>query len=302
MDFYKKIFKSKKTRFLILSALRFIPDKSMLRLQYRIKSGRKLDLVQPRRYTEKLQWFKLYYRDPLMQQCADKYQVRKYIESKGLGHILNEVYAVYPSAEEISLEGLPEEFVLKLSNGSSTNLIVKDRSQAELGEVKKRFRAFYAQSRTSAGREWVYHTGEKPVVIAERYLRDSTQADGSLRDYKILCFGGKPEYIICVDGRGTDHYCHVVYDTHWNKVPVVIGHSSADQDIPKPERLGEMLAIARRLSEDFPAARVDLYHLDGQIVFGEITFFPWSGYMEFQPDSFDLELGEKFVLPEKNHK
>ena len=94
MNGYKKHFKSKTLRFRILAALRFIPDKPMLKLQYRIKCGRKLDLKDPKRYSEKLQWYKLYYRDPVMQRCADKYLVREYVESKGLGHILNELYAV----------------------------------------------------------------------------------------------------------------------------------------------------------------------------------------------------------------
>ena len=152
MDFYKKIFKSKVLRFKILSALRFIPDKPMLKTQYRIKCGRKLHLDKPERYTEKMQWYKLYYRDPVMQQCADKYQVRQYVESKGLGDILNDLYAVYNSPEEITLEGLPKEFVLKLSNGSSTNLLVEDKDALDLEEVKQKFRHFYAESGSSAGR------------------------------------------------------------------------------------------------------------------------------------------------------
>lgn len=300
MDFYKKIFRSKKTRFLILSALRFIPDKAMLKLQYRIKCGRKLDLANPRRYTEKMQWYKLYYRDPVMQQCADKYQVRSYVQSKGLGHILNDLYAVFETPEDISLNQLPEQFVLKLSNGSSTNLICENKESLDLAQVQQTFRDFYAQSGSSAGREWVYQGG-KAVTVAEQLLKDPSQPDGSLRDYKILCFGGEPAYIICVDGRHTDHYCHVVYDAEWNKQNVTIGQSSSAADYPKPETLPQMLDIARKLSEDFPAVRVDLYSIEGKIYFGELTYFPWSGYMRFQPDDFDYQMGSKFVLPERNH-
>ena len=300
MNFYKKIIKSKKMRFRMLSLLKFIPDKSMLKLQYRIKCGRKLNLKNPQRYTEKIQWYKLYYRDPVMQQCADKFRVREYVESKGLEHILNDLYAVFSSPEEIVLDGLPEQFVLKLSNGSSTNLLVEDKKQLDLDAVRKTFRDFYAQSGTSAGREWVYTTQEPAVVIAEQYLKDPANVNGALRDYKILCFQGEPQYIICVDGRHTDQYCHVVYDTQWNKQQVQIGESSFAADYSKPETLEEMLRIARILSADFPAARIDLYSIEGRIYFGEITFFPWSGYMEFHPDSFDQTLGEKFSLPERN--
>lgn len=302
MNFYKKIFRSKKLRFKILSALRFIPDKPMLKLQYRIKCGRKLNLKSPKRYTEKMQWYKLYYRDPVMQQCADKYLVREYVKSKGLEHILNDLYAVFETPERICLDELPDRFVLKLSNGSSTNLLVEDKHSLDLDQVKAQFRDFYAQSGSSAGREWVYKTDQKPVIVAEQYLEDPTNVNRALRDYKILCFHGKPEYIICVDGRYTDQYCHVVYDTDWKKQDVIIGESSAAADYEKPEKFEQMLEIASTLSKDFPAARIDLYHIQGKIYFGEITFFPWSGYMSFTPDSFDEKLGDCFELPTPNNR
>ena len=300
MDFYKKIFRSKKMRFKILSAMQFIPDKPMLKLQYCIKCGRKLNLKNPTRYTEKIQWYKLYYRDPVMQQCADKYLVREYVKGKGLEHILNDLYAVFQSPEEISLEELPDKFVLKLSNGSSTNMLVEDKTALDIVVVQSRFKDFYAQSGASAGREWVYQMGQKPVIVAEQYLEDPSTINRALRDYKILCFNGKPAYIICVAGRYTDQYCHVVYDTAWNKQNVIIGESSAAADYEKPEKLDEMLRIAEILSADFPAARIDLYHIQGKIYFGEITFFPWSGYMKFTPDAWDFELGKHFALPKVN--
>lgn len=302
MDFYKKIFKSKKIRFKILRALNFIPDKPMLSIQYRIKCAKKLNLKNPKRYTEKIQWYKLNYRDPLMQQCADKYLVREYIKSKGYEGILNDLYAVFDSPDEITFDKLPEKFVIKLSNGSSTNILVDDKKQLDIESVKAKFRDFYAQSGASAGREWVYKTDKSPVIVAEQYLEDDSNPDRTLRDYKILCFNGKPEYIICVDGRYTDHYCHVVYDTNWDKQDVVIGESSASADYERPETLTEMLKIAEDLSEDFPFARIDLYSIKGKIYFGEITFFPWSGYMKFKPDEFDFVLGDKFILPKANNK
>ena len=110
---YKKILKNQKVRFRILNLLSWIPDKTMVKLQYRIKLGRKLNLKNPERFTEKLQWYKLYYRDPIMHQCVDKYEVRKYVESKGLKNILNELYGVYDGPEEINFEKLPKKFVIK---------------------------------------------------------------------------------------------------------------------------------------------------------------------------------------------
>lgn len=296
MDFYKKIIRSKKMRFKILSALRFIPDKMMLKMQYRIKLGRRLDLVNPKRYTEKVQLYKLNYRNPVMQQCADKYAVRKYVEDRGLSHILNTLYAVYDSPEKIQIDDLPKSFVLKLSNGSGTNLIVDDKQEIDIATIRKKFKDYQAQSSSYAGREWVYMTEKEPVIIAEQLLRDSSNPTGSLRDYKILCFNGEPHYIICVDGRYTDQYCHVVYDTNWVKQDVIIGESSAAANYDQPDTLDEMLEYARKLSDIFPAARVDFYSIDGKVYFGEITFFPWSGYMSFTPDEFDFELGKHFDI------
>lgn len=294
---YKKVFRNKKLRFKILSMLNFIPDKTMLKLQYWIKSNRKLDLKNPKRYTEKIQWYKLYYRNPTMKQCADKYQVREYVKNKGLEDILNELYDVFESPDYINLDKLPNQFVLKLSNGSSTNCICTDKSKCNLNEIKRKFRDFEAQSKASAGREWVY-TNRNPVIVAEKFLQDPSNLNNELCDYKILCFNGKPEYIICVCGRHTERYHHVVYDNNWNKVDVKIGDTTSDIKYEKPEKFDKMMEIAKILSEDFPAARVDLYLIDGNIYFGEITFFPWSGYMDFTPDSFDYVLGEKFILPQ----
>lgn len=299
MNFYKKIIRSRKLRFKILHMLRFIPDKPTLQWQYRVKLGRKLNLKDPKRYTEKLQWYKLYYRDSVMQQCADKYTVRAYVESKGLGHILNKLYAVFHSPEEIALDSLPDKFVLKLSNGSGTNLICTDKSALDIEKVRQQFRDFYAQSGTSAGREWVYTTDKKPVIIAEELLEDDTQADESLCDYKILCFGGKPHCIICHYDRYTDHRSNI-YDTQWNDLQVAQNYPRKE-NVVKPKNLNEMLEVAQILSADFPAVRVDLYSIHNRIFFGELTFFPWSGYVQFDPDSFDFELGDMFVLPHRNH-
>ena len=296
MNGYKKIFRNKKLRFKLLSMLRFIPDKQMLRLQYWIKHHRKLNLKDPKRYTEKIQWYKLYYRNPAMQQCADKYKVRQYIESKGLGHILNRLYAVFTSPEEICLEALPDEFVLKLSNGSGTNLLVEDKAKLDIEQVRKSFRDFDAQRESSAGREWVYRGERDAVIVAEALLKDPDRPQGDLCDYKILCFNGNPEYVVYDTDRFTEHKRNI-YDTQWNDLRIGSDCPCIDGDIPKPDTLEEMLEIARILSADFPAARIDLYSIGGKVYFGEITFFPWSGYVNFDPDSFDFDLGKKFVLP-----
>ncbi len=295
MDEYKKIFKNKKLRYGILSFLRFIPDRQMLKLQYRIKFKRKLDLKSPKRFTEKIQWYKLYYKNDIMPSCSDKYMVREYIKSKGLEHILNDLYCVYERPEDIKLSELPEKFVMKLSNGSGTNLLCRDKSKLIEDDVIREFKDFVFKVKANLGREWPY-IKVKPRIVVERLLEDETHINNAVNDYKIFCYNGKPEYVICISDRYSDRCNHLVYDTEWNKVRVASEDARIDEDSPKPENLDEMLAIAAKLSEDFPFARIDLYSVAGKVYFGEITFYPWSGYMEFEPDEFDFVLGEKFNM------
>lgn len=295
MDEYKKILKNKNFRYQILSLLRFVPDKAMLKLQYRIKFGRKLNLKSPVRFTEKIQWYKLYYKNALMPRCSDKYLVREYIKEKGLGHILNELYCVYDRPEDIRLDELPEKFVMKLSNGSGTNLLCTDKSQLNEKDVVEEFKRFVFKVRANLGREWPYMQ-TKPVIVVERLLEDEAHVNHAVNDYKIFCYDGKPAYIICISDRYSDQCNHLVYDTDWNKIRVATEGARIDEDAPRPDNLQEMLEIAAKLSEDFSFARIDLYSLSGKAYFGEITFYPWSGYMEFEPDAFDFILGEKFTL------
>ena len=296
-DFYKKIIKNKKTRFKILSLAKFIPDKLMLQIQYFIKCEKKLNLKNPVRYTEKIQWYKLYYRDPVMQQCADKYRVREYVKSKGLGHILNELYGVYNSIDEIDFSQLPEKFVIKTTSGSGTNVICRNKKELEIDDIKDKFNGFREQSSAALGREWVYDQTQSKIIV-EKFLGEDK---GGLTDYKFFCFRGKISHLIVVSDRFTDEKMDL-YDADWNRMNVI--HSTcpnqSKDNMPKPGNFEEMKEIAEILSKDFPHVRVDLYNINGRIYFGELTFFSASGYYIFTPDSFDFELGEKFVLPERN--
>ncbi|MBQ8302257.1 MAG: carbonic anhydrase [Clostridia bacterium] len=266
----------------------------MLKLQYRIKTGRKLNLNNPKRYTEKIQWYKLNSRDPVMAQCADKYLVREFVKSRGLGSILNKLYTTFDAPEEISFDNLPDSFVLKLSNGSGTNVLVRDKSSVDVEQIKKEFKSFIAQANAFAGREWVYNTDQKRTIVAEEFLQDSNQENG-IFDYKFLCFDGEP-YCIAYDiDRFTDHKRNI-YDIEWNNLNVASDCECSGKEYARPEKLDEMLDIARKLSKGFPAVRVDLYCVNSKIYFGEMTFFPWSGYVNFEPDEFDFKLGDKFVI------
>lgn len=299
MNIYKKII-PKKVRFALLRFFKFIPDEPMIKLQYFIKLHRRLNLTNPKRYTEKVQWYKLFYRNELMPICVDKFSVRQYIDSKGLSDILVKLYGVYSQPEEIDFNSLPDKFILKTTNGSGTNIICRKKSELNKNDIIEKVHTFLAQSKASAGREWAYAKG-KPKIIIEELLEDPNNTNNNVSDYKILCFNGNPEYIVLDVDRYTNHKRNI-YDIHWNNLHITAEYPLIDkQSIKKPDNLNLMLSIAQKLSKDFPAVRVDLYNINGKIYFGELTFFPWSGYVQFYPDSFDFELGAKFILPERNH-
>ena len=292
---YKKIFKTTKSRAFILGLLRFVPDKMMLKLQYRIKHGRKLNLKNPTRYTEKLQWYKLNYKNPIMHTCVDKYKVREYIEQKGLGHILVKLYAKYDSAKEIDVEKLPEQFVIKTTNGSGglNVLVCNDKSKIDFNDVKEKLACKKFKSRTG-GREWAYY-GLEPGIIVEELLVNEKNPEAGVNDYKIFCYNGKAKYVIVDIDRYIGHKRNF-YDTNWNRIEGESDCPACDREIEKPENFEQMLEIAERLSEDFPYVRVDLYNVSGKIYFGELTFYPWSGYVQFNPDQLDFLFAEDFKL------
>lgn len=294
---YKQIIKNKETRFKILGLLRFIPDKIMIKFQYRIKLGRNPNINEPKRFTEKLQWYKLHYRDSLMTTGADKYEVRNYVKSKGLENILNKLYAVYSNERELDIKLLPDKFVIKTNNGSGTNYLCTNKSNISLVNLKKDISHWLSRDIYASGREWCYKDIE-PKIIVEEFLESKDEKFQGINDYKFLCFGGKAKYIVFDVDRHSEHKRNI-YDLDWNLINVSTDHPNIQEKVEKPEALAEMIKIANRLAEDFPFVRVDLYWVNQKIYFGELTFYPWTGYVQFEPDEFDYTLGEIFKLPKR---
>ena len=296
---YKKIISSQKLRFKILHLFDWIPDSIMLRIQYRLKMGFWPDFKQPKRFTEKLQLYKMKYRNPIMSQCVDKYDVRKYVEGKGLGHILNKLYGVYDSAEEIDFDYLPNKFVIKSTTGGGglKVIVVKDKSQCDLEDIRRKVAAWgmHRQGAVSSGREWAYSGMGRTRIIIEQYLEDSTQVkEGALSDYKMMFFNGRFKSLWIDKDRYTDHH-RGFWDEHLDFLyEVSSDHDTFATPPSLPTNIQEMICVGEKLSKDFPYARIDLYNVEGRIYFGEITFYPWSGYVKFHPDEFDFTLGSYF--------
>lgn len=304
---YKKIIRSRKTRGKILEFLSFIPDKTMLKIQYRIKTGNKLNLKNPKRFTEKLQWYKLYYKNPLMIQCVDKYDVREYVKSKGLEDILIPCYGVYDSADEVDWDSLPQQFVMKdtLGGGGNSVVIVKDKSTVDLEDLKSTAADWTKidAHKKGGGREWPYYSGKNHRILFEKYI-EADEGQGGLVDYKFFCFNGSTAYIYVIADRAVGNGAGVgIFDSDYNRLNVSrVDEQTLKREIAKPENFDRLREIAEHLAGNFPEVRIDLYDVDGTIMFGEVTFFDGSGYMKFNLDSFDFDMGAVFELPNILHR
>lgn len=277
--------------------LDLLPDKVVLNLQYYATVGRKLNLKKPERFTEKIQWYKLNYQNQLMTKCADKYQMRDYVTQKGYSEYLPKLYKVYDSYDQIKFDQFPNSFAIKCNNGSGTNIFVSNKNNFDLKETKEIVRSWGKVNTLSIGREWAYKNIKQKIVIEELLNpSDDFQKINGLNDYKILCFNGIPKYAWVDVKRHTDHRRNF-YDLDWNQLEVVTDKPITDEPIPKPNGFEKMLEIAKQLAQEFPFVRVDFYSLNSKIYIGELTFYPWSGCVQFTPDDFDFELGKSFTLP-----
>lgn len=270
-------------------------DREFIERLYERKIGRKPDLDHPVTFTEKLQWLKLNYRDPAIPRASDKYEAKKYIAERGFPELLIPTLVVYGSADEIDLAELPERFIIKAAHGSGWNFICRDKSAFDLPAKQKIMNTWLKQNLYIYGREWNYKE-QTPRLIAEPLMDDKP-----LVDYKFLCFNGVCRALqINHDENGT-HYVDY-YDENWN---LFADMSSGTADIsgkplPKPDRFDEMKVIAEGLAAPFPFVRVDLYDVRGEIFFGEMTFFPGSGFWHITPEKYDEMFGAWLTLPEQS--
>lgn len=299
---YKKILKTRGIRFKILHCLEWIPDKWMIAIQYKIKMGKWPNIRHPKTFSEKIQWYKLYYRNPLMVQCVDKYEVYKYVEAKGFSDILVPLYGVWEKGEDIDFSKLPDKFVLKTTNSSHENIVVTDKSKINESEVIEKLNTWLGLTNKSPAREWAYDGCQHRIICVKYIEKDS---NGRLIDYRMQCFNGKFNLLrITIDSADcvsrNELYSEGYYTREFKKLGVTEEDGKPyDFVLEKPKNFERMIQIAETLSADFPQARIDLYNQDGQIWFGEITFYDNAGYIKFHPESFDYDLGKEFILPRK---
>ena len=260
-----------------------------LKLIFRLKQGYKLNLKNPKTFNEKLQWIKLYDKNPLMPKCVDKFTVRKYVESVDCADILNELYWEGFSPEDIPFDSLPEKFVIKI-----THIIVTDKNKLDKNDVIKKCNIWLNEKFLPCYGEWFYGI-EKPRIIIEKYLEDKS-IKGELLDYKVFCFNGEPKLIDVHCGRFGEHKRNI-YDLNWNFLDDVYFKYDHFDGIERPKKIDELLNYARKLSSNFSHVRVDFFIVNEKIYFGELTFTNGAGLDKIKPYEFDLKMGSWLKLP-----
>lgn len=277
-----------------------LSDEAYLKLVYRAKTGKRLNLDNPQSFNEKLQWLKLHDRKPEYVTMVDKYAVKEYVAD-----IIGEEYiiptlAVYDSFDEIDFDALPNKFVLKCTHDSGGIVICKDKAQLDIPSARAKIEKSLKNNYFYQGREWPYKN-VPPRIIAEEYIEDGERIVPE--DYKIYCFAGKPKYIVVFHNRYLDEslLSESVYDTDWNKQDISLDEHFAVSDIveDKPECLDKMLELAEKLSKDMAQSRIDFYIVNGKIKFGEITLYTASGTHKMIPESLDDELGKLIPIDTK---
>lgn len=268
----------------------FVSDEAQLVKSYCKKSGGvKPNLQQPEDFSEKLMYLMLHYRNPLMILCTDKVYASEYVAACGYPEILRKMYAVADDARKLDFDALPEEFFLRTNCRSGFNYAVK-KSEIDVEHTKKFMNIVKNSNYYYQSREWQYKD-LKPLVMCEEMLRN---ADGSpLVDYKFYCFSGEVKYYMISKGE----YEHDVHNHKFSPDGKSIDHyfkekpSLDEAEAVIPDNIDKMLEIAEKLCKPFPHVRVDLYNIDGRIVFGELTFFSNAGAVNVSSKEYDKEIG-----------
>ena len=283
-----------------VSIRQLIPDDTFLSNSYRKTHGKNIDLNNPKTFDEKQIWLKLNYRNPLCVQCSDKYMVRKYVKNCGLEYILNPVYAVYNSVDDIEWSKLPSRFYIKTNHMSACNACCDDPQDFDRKEAIKRLKRGMRHDYSMDSREWNYKPIKRKIIV-EAIIED--QRKSPLIDYRFLCYNGKCEYVfvdIGTAGKDGKHLADAkrnVYDRDMNLLNVTVSRKRFDPHlVSKPMNYDKMVDIAETLSGNFPFCRVDLYNVDGKIVFGEITFFHAGGLSRIEPSEWEYRLGKDISI------
>lgn len=267
----------------------------MVKRWYKVVTGKELNLKHPKTFNEKMQWLKVYDKNPIKTKLADKYKVRDWIKERIGEEYLIPLFGVYDKFEDIDFNKLPNRFVIKCNHGCGYNIIVKDKTKLNFDEIKNKLNKWMAENCATIA--WELHYRDiNPKIIIEKYMENEGTDD--LYDYKLWCFAGKVKYIQFLSGRNLNGLKMAFYDRKWNKQNFVYSYPIDNNNIQKPNNLLEMIDLSEKLARDFNHVRVDLYRLNsGKIYFGEMTFTSAAGIAKWSSEDVNLKFGSLIKLP-----
>lgn len=253
---------------------------------YRYSCGEWLNWKKPQDINAWINILKVteYYNNPEITMCVDKYKLREWLRKQGEERLCPILYGVYSRPEEIIWEELPEKVVIKCNHMCGANLIIKEKSKINKEKANAQLQEWLLEDYWREG-EVQYRFIEKKI-IAEEYLGDGED----LKTFKFFCFRGEPRvlYLSMEEDKYIDYY-----DMNFNKLPLALPmHEHYPENVQKPENFEEMVEIARKLSQNFPFVRVDLYNSYNKIYISELTFVPTGGYMKIEPSDTLIEWGK----------
>ena len=282
---------------IITKILNYLPDSLFLKIKwYGRRMPYRLNLRNPETFNAKLQWMKLYDHNPLYTLLVDKFKVKEYVADRIGSKYVIPIIGRWNSVDEIDWENLPSQFVIKCSHDCGGHVICRDKTKLNIKEAKEKLRVALKRNYYYDGREWPYKN-VVPTIFAEKYMEDEF---GELRDYKFFCFNGdvKAMFIATDRSKAIEPFFDF-FDNDFNHLPFTQGHPNAPQTPAKPKCFDEMKKLAAKLSLGLPQVRVDFYEVNGQIYFGEFTFFHFDGTVKFNPLEWDYKFGSWINLPQK---
>ncbi len=273
--------------------------KEILKENFLKRVGYELNIDEPKSFNEKIMWYKLFYQNPLITKCCDKFAVKEYVtEVIGEQHIVPTI-GQWENPDDIDFEQLPDQFVLKVNWSSGYNIICSDKSKLDIEKTRANLKKWMKPDRNAYYQffNWGFKH-MKPVVYAEKYLE---QIDGQVYDYKFFTFNGKVKMLfIATDRAKTDKLTFDFFDRDFNPLPFTYGGTlHANPLPPKPNNFEKMIELAEKLAAPFPFCRVDFYEVGDDIHLGEMTFYSGGGMLAFDPVEWDYEIGSWLTLPEK---
>lgn len=277
-----------------LPIVKALPDELFCRIHYRISCKKRLDLVNPKGFNEKLQWLKLYYHKDLFTHMVDKYEAKQIVKTKlGEEHVIPTL-GVWDSFDDIDFNTLPNEFVLKCTHDSGGLIICRDKSKLDKIAAGRKLKNALKRNYFYLGREWPYKN-VKPRILAEPFMQNSSKEN--LDVYKIMTFNGVPKIIQTIQNDKTPMETIDYFDCEWNLLNLRQDYPNSIVPLDRPKMLDIMLEFACELSRGFPFLRVDFYEIDGEVYFSEFTFYSDNGFAPFTPKEWDLILGNWLKLP-----